>query len=235
MKNYLKKKIKEILTSNGWKLSKIYKNKTYTNQKPNIELLKAINSSNGILHMGAHRGSEAAVYDWFNKKTIWIEANPKIYTDLKINVSTYVNQSAFNILLYEEDDKKIKFNISNNDGASSSIYSFGSESEKDHLEMINSVNLISKKIDTFFLEQLFNVEDYDFWVMDIQGAELSALKVAKKSLETCNFIYVEISVGDYYRNASQWMEIKSFLKKFNFENLWEPASSHTDILFKKIN
>ena len=132
MKNYLKKKIKEILTSNGWKLSKIYKNKTYTNQKPNIELLKAINSSNGILHMGAHRGSEAAVYDWFNKKTIWIEANPKIYTDLKINVSTYVNQSAFNILLYEEDDKKIKFNISNNDGASSSIYSFGSESEKDH-------------------------------------------------------------------------------------------------------
>ena len=111
MKNYLKKKIKEILTSNGWKLSKIYKNKTYTNQKPNIELLKAINSSNGILHMGAHRGSEAAVYDWFNKKTIWIEANPKIYTDLKINVSTYVNQSAFNILLYEEDDKKIKFNI----------------------------------------------------------------------------------------------------------------------------
>ena len=156
------------------------------------------------------------------------------YTDLKINVSTYINQIAFNILLYEEDDKKIKFNISNNDGASSSIYSFGSESEKDHLEMINSVNLISKKIDTFFLEQLFKVEDYDFWVMDIQGAELSALKGAKKSLEKCNFIYVEISTGDYYRNASQWVEIKSFLKKFNFENLWEPASSHTDVLFKKI-
>tara|TARA_B110000008_G_C16933620_1_gene549712 strand:+ start:35 stop:742 length:708 start_codon:yes stop_codon:yes gene_type:complete len=235
MKNYLKKKIKEIITSYGWKLSKIHKNKSYTNQKPNMELLKAINSSNGILHMGAHRGSEAAVYDWFNKKTIWIEANPKIYTDLKINISTFINQSAFNILLYEEDDKKISFNISNNDGASSSIYSFGPESEKDHLKMINSVNLISKKIDTFFIEQSFKAEEYDFWVMDIQGAELSALKGAIKSLEKCNFVYVEVSVGDYYKNASQWEEIKNFLKKFNFMNVWEPASSHTDILFKKIN
>lgn len=231
----MKKIIKKLLRKTDWRINKIYRNKSYTNSHPKLELLNAMHDCKGIIHMGAHRGGEAAVYDWFNKQTIWIEANPKIYTDLKINVSTYVNQSAFNILLYEEDDKKIKFNISNNDGASSSIYSFGSESEKDHLEMINSVNLISKKIDTFFLEQLFKVEDYDFWVMDIQGAELSALKGAKKSLEKCNFIYVEISVGDYYRNASQWMEIKSFLKKFNFENLWEPASSHTDILFKKIN
>ena len=101
--------------------------------------------------------------------------------------------------------------------------------------MINSVNLISKKIDTFFLEQSFKVEEYDFWVMDIQGAELSALKGAKKSLEKCNFVYVEVSVGDYYKNAPQWEEIKSFLKKFNFKNVWEPANSHTDILFKKIN
>ena len=62
MKNYLKNKIKETLTSYGWKLSKIHKNKSYTNQKPNIELLKALNSSNGILHMGAHRGSEANIH-----------------------------------------------------------------------------------------------------------------------------------------------------------------------------
>ena len=40
--------------------------------------------SNGILHIGAHRGSEAPIYYWFGKDVIWIEANPKIYDDLKI-------------------------------------------------------------------------------------------------------------------------------------------------------
>jgi len=233
MKKYLKSKIKNILNFYGWKLSKIHKNKSYTNQKPNIELLKAMHAAKGIFHMGAHRGSEAAVYDWLNKKTLWIEANPKIYADLKINISSFINQSAFSILLYEFDNKELSFNISNNDAASSSIYSFGSESQNGNLKMVNSIKLISKKVDTFFLEESIKAEEYDFWVMDIQGAELSALKGAKNSLEKCNFIYVEISKNEYYKGAAQWNELKNFLKEFNFENLWEPASSHTDVLFKK--
>jgi len=29
-----------------------------------------------MLQIGAHRGSEASVYEWFNKEVIWVEANP---------------------------------------------------------------------------------------------------------------------------------------------------------------
>ena len=47
---------------------KKYKNKTYTNKEPTLETIEQILKSNGIIHMGAHRGTEAPVYDWFNKK-----------------------------------------------------------------------------------------------------------------------------------------------------------------------
>ena len=234
MKNLIKKKIKKIINNYGWKLTKIYKNKDYTNSKPNLALLEALHSSKGILHMGAHRGSEAAVYDWFHKKTLWIEANPKIFTDLKNNVTTFVNQKAYNVLLHEFDDKEFTFNISSNDGASSSIYNFGTESLKNNLKMIDTIKLKSKKIDTFFSQESIQARDYDFWVMDIQGAELPVLKGAENSLQSCNFIFVEVSKGDYYKDGTQWSELKRFMNINNFENLWEPQNSHTDVLFKKI-
>ena len=183
--------------------------------------------------MGAHRGTEAAVYDWLHKKTLWIEANPKIFIDLQNNVTTFVNQKAYNILLHEFDDKEFTFNISSNDGASSSIYNFGDESLKDNLKMVKSIKLKSKKIDTFFSQESIEAKDFDFWVMDIQGAELPVLKGAQNSLENCNFIYVEVSKGDYYKDGTQWSDLKKFLKTKNFENMWEPQNNHTDVLFRK--
>ena len=52
MKRLIRNYIKRIINSFGWKLTKIYKNKSYTNQKPNIKLLKALDESSGIVHMG---------------------------------------------------------------------------------------------------------------------------------------------------------------------------------------
>ena len=51
--------------------------------------------------------------------------------------------------------KNFLFNISNNDGVSSSIYNFGVDSLKDDLKMIETVKLKSKKIDTFFSQEKF--------------------------------------------------------------------------------
>ena len=235
MIKFIKNELKKFLNYFGWKLTKNYKKKSYTNQKPNLELLEALHASKGVIHMGGHRGTEAAVYDWLHKKTLWFEANPKIFIDLKNHVMTFVNQKAYNILLYEFDDKEFSFNISNNDGASSSIYNFGEDSLKDDLKMIESVKLKSKKIDTFFSQEKFEPNDYDFWVMDIQGAELPVLKGADETLKSCKFIYIEVSRGNFYEEGTQWNELKNFLINNGFKNLWEPFNDHTDVLFKKIN
>ena len=64
--------IKYFLSKTSWRLKKIYRNKGYVHEKPNLENIISLFNAKGIIHMGAHRGGEAAVYDWFQKKTIWI-------------------------------------------------------------------------------------------------------------------------------------------------------------------
>ena len=120
----IKKIINFFISKTDWRIKKIYRNKSYTNTKPRIELLTAMSKAKGIIHMGAHRGTEAAIYNWLNKKTIWFEANPKIINDLRDNVLQFTNQKVIHSVLSDKDDEIIDFNISSNDGASSSLFLF---------------------------------------------------------------------------------------------------------------
>ena len=168
----------------------------------------------GIIHMGAHRGGEAAVYDWFNKKTIWIEANPKIIDDLKDHTSQYINQRVIQALLSDEDNKLENFNISSNDGASSSIFSFGSYKKiHEKIKMTDVMKLKTNTLDTIIKKEQINLDKYDFWVVDLQGAELLALKGANEMIKSCKFMYIEISKENIYKNGANWNELNEFLKK----------------------
>jgi hypothetical protein len=82
---FIKFSIKKIFYYFGWKLEKIYIQKQSNFTPPNIKEIEILINCSGILHLGAHRGSEAPIYDWLGKKVIWVEANPRIYFDLKIS------------------------------------------------------------------------------------------------------------------------------------------------------
>ena len=235
MYGFLKKIVKNTLSKTSWRLKKIYKNKEYVSEKPNLDLLNSLYNSRGIIHMGAHRGKEAAIYDWLQKKTIWIEANPYIIPDLKDHICQFPYQKVILALLTDKDDTEIEFKISNNDSASSSIFEFGKKSIEQDLKMVSRIKLKSQKLDTIFNRESIEISEYDFWIMDLQGAELLALKGATNSLEKCRAILVEISKSDYYLKATKWDELKSFLNSNKFYQKWEPKESHTDVLFVKNN
>lgn len=193
----------------------------------------------GILHLGAHKGHEGKDYAAAGKKVIWIEALPTIYAKLEKNIEKFSDQKAFCSLLGDIDGQQQKFYISNNfEGVSSSIYQFGEYGggEKSlwpelELKMIDSITLPMMKLDTLLEGNKVDPNEYDYWIVDLQGAELITFKGAENSLRSCKAIYVEVSTVEVYEGGAKWEEIKDFLGNIGFSPLWTPSMDHDDILF----
>ena len=156
--------IKKIIGLFGWSLVKTNRRlpRGYVYDKPNLYNIKCILNSKGILHLGAHRGKEAEVYSWFNKKVIWIEANPEIYEDLNNHTKLFYNQKAYNYLIGEKNKKNKNFFISNKDASCSSIYNLSDEVKKKKLwkehnvKMLNSIRLDMITLDEIFKQNRIN-------------------------------------------------------------------------------
>ena len=204
-----------------------------------LDILKSMNDSSGIFHLGAHRGVEAEVYNWFGKNVIWIEALPENFENLKENLYFYKNQKAFLALLSDRNDENKKFFVSNNDAACSSMFDFTDKiktseqwNKKDH-KMINSYLLKTITLDKLLKDNKIDPKNYNHWVLDLQGAELLALKGAEESLKTCHSILIEVSKKQFYSGGVLWDELKKWLENRNFINTREPEKDEEDILFLK--
>ena len=236
----IKNLIKFLLRKIGWRLEKIIKRNDYNNEVPHKELLSTLSTAKGVFHLGAHRGEEAPIYEWFGKKVLWVEANPLIFSELSDNLIKYRFQKAYQALISNQDGEEIDFYLSNNDYASSSMFEFGTLSsgsnslwpDKD-LKHVNKKKLRSITIDTLVEKNSINIEDYDHWVIDLQGAELLALEGAVASLKFCKSMYIEVSKGDVYKKGAKWNEVLLFLEKNNYKQMCDLNSNHANILFVK--
>ena len=99
--------------------------------------------------------------------------------------------------------------------------------------MIKSINIESNTFDNLVKEKNLEIENYNHWVIDVQGSELFFLKGAKKSLSCCKSIYIEVSNDQIYQNGSKWADVKNFLTNLEFKQITEMNSNHTDVLFVK--
>ena len=239
---FIKQITKKVLKFFGFKLIKKKKFllNNFLNIKDKASLISLIDSM-GVLHLGAHKGEEADIYQWLGKKVIWVEALPKVFDQLKDNLYFYSNQEAYCLLLGDMDNIKKSFYISNNDSVSSSLFKFSKNTldrkyfPEQKLEIKNEIILEMSKLDTFVKKNNIDISSYNHWIVDLQGSELLALKGAENSLEFCDSLLIEISKVDIYENGVLWPELKNWLIKRNFYPVTEPLENHTDVLFKKSN
>lgn len=195
--------------------------------------------ANGILHLGAHLGHEAAKYQKLDKPVIWVEAIPSVCADLTQKLSVFNNQRAFCALLDREDGLQRTFRISNNHGGvSSSIFDFDDYGNGDHslwpdldLKMVSELTLPTIRIDTLLSANNVNSAEFDFWVVDLQGAELLALHGAEQALANCNVMLIEVSEVEVYKGGVLWEELQQWLRTKGFTPIWLPEIPHDDILF----
>lgn len=169
----------------------------------------------GILHVGAHTCEELSIYKKVGlseDKIVWIEGNCDIVHKVK-QISP--NCRIFNALISDKDGETRDFIITNN-GQSSSILEL-----KEHLKEHPHVFEVDRKIletitiDTFIKK--YEIEKtLNFVNMDIQGAELLALKGMIEYLQYVDYLYLEVNEKELYANCGLISDIDEFLKSYNF-------------------
>lgn len=171
----------------------------------------------GIIHVGAHKAEENAVYDDLGiENVVWIEGNPDLANQLKENFNKKHN-IVLNYLVSDVDDKEFDFKITNN-GESSSILDLGTHKEKHPQIYVTETKVLkSKTLSTIVVENNIDMANYNFLNLDIQGAELLALKGLGEYIKNIDYIYTEVNVDHLYKDCALMSEIDEFLATFGFE------------------
>ena len=181
-------------------------------------------NTRGVIHVGGHWGEEAKDYkDNGVEKTIWIEADKNSVEIMKDNLKSIYseNDTSFiiNACVGDEDGKKVIFNISNNEGQSSSILDL--EYHKiahNDVHYIDKMQMVTYTLDTL-LKDIKDIKDYTFLNADIQGAELLMLKGAKKIIPNLQCLYIEVNEKELYKDCALIGEIDEFLKPHGFDRV----------------
>ncbi len=168
----------------------------------------------GVLHVGASEGQEAGAYYQLKvNRVVWIEAIDSVYLRLKQNIRKYPNQEAI-LACVSDKAEKVKFNVANNGGQSSSLLEFGTHSEVHPEVKFNyQMDVNTTRID--HIDHDFT--GLDFLNIDLQGAELMALEGMGKLLDQFDYAYLEVNWAKLYKGCPLIREVQEFMKSKGFQ------------------
>ena len=206
---------------------------------------KILNDVTGIIHVGAHRGEELEQYaDMGAKTVIWVEPNPDLFKEMKhflTSVGASIDSHAFEYAVSDVDHDNVDFHLyygpdagfmRGNKGCSSLLKAKG-RFESWHQETIK-VETIT--IDTLLTENDFKPSDFQLLNLDVQGAELLALKGASEVLKYVKYVATEATWQnpDYVDNV-MYDDLKSFLESKGFieTEIVNHGPDWGDVLFVK--
>ena len=187
----------------------------------------------GVLHVGAHLAEESVEYDefkWGEQFGIhWIEAQKDLADTLRKRFAGSRN-TIYEGVVWDKSNEILTFNVSNN-SQSSSLFQFGTHSS-DYPEVVFQSE---RQVKTITIADLIPGElKFDLINLDIQGAELNALKGLGARLAEVRWIYTEVNSREVYKGCSTIGEIDSFLAKNDFirvQTVWVKGAGWGDALY----
>ena len=179
----------------------------------------------GCLHIGAHECEEMSFYERLGmspEDIVWIDAIPSKVAEAKSRDIPNV----YHATVSDIDDQDITFHVSNN-GQSSSMLEFGTHAtEHPWVHYVDHITQKTITLDTFFERNHLDPSKYTFWNMDIQGAELLALKGASQSIRYAKAIYLEVNEKELYQKCGLIEEVDALLCKHHFKRVSTHMTVH---------
>lgn len=178
----------------------------------------------GVLHIGANVGEEAPVYEELGIKNVtWIEANPELIPKLQANTVKY-GHCIFNYCISDTTGEDVTFHISNNAGQSSSILELGThKTAHPEVHYTHDLTLKTARVDSLPI----GWAGLDFLNIDLQGAELKALRGMGDRLRQFNWAYLEVNQQELYKGCPMVQDLDLFMMGFGFRRAETRWCGHT--------
>lgn len=184
------------------------------------------NECRHIFDVGANIGQSISRYrDNFPDCFITsFEPNPEIFSQLERNwggvpgitlnpvaLSDFTGHASFFSARVSEVSSLLK--------PTERMIELSSEHKYDH----ETINVPTMRLDHYC--QLYNIRNIDILKLDVQGAELNVLQGAEDLLKvgTVKIIYSEVIFAETYINQTRFIDLVSYLNKFNYD-LWDIGS-----------
>lgn len=170
----------------------------------------------GAFHVGAHECEELGFYTGTlaipPDNIVWVDAlHSKVHEAIAKGIP-----HVYQAVMSDTDNATVTFHVSNN-VQSSSILELGTHAtEHPHVHYVTKLTLQTHTIDTFAKYNGLDMSKYNFWNLDIQGAELLALKGGKESLKHADALYLEVNEAELYKGCGLISEIDAFLSDAGF-------------------
>lgn len=168
----------------------------------------------GIVHVGAHVCDEARDYHKARIPTVtWIEGDPVLIPECERRAARYGHR-VIEAVVTDVDGGKVTFHRANN-FQSSSIYDLKTHREASpEVHYVDQLELPTRTLDSLddehhgFVGNMINV--------DIQGADLLALKGAPNLLRRIDCVYSEFNLDELYAGCGRLWEMDDYLRPFGF-------------------
>jgi FkbM family methyltransferase len=177
---------------------------------------------NGIIHIGAHELEEKWIYNKLGiNKIIWIESNQSLVNRFKDS-----GENIYCATISDKDNEEKEFILTNNIQSSSILELKTHKTEHPHVYEISRYKVKTKTLDKLISENNIDSSEFNFLNIDIQGAELLALKGAVNTLKNMKYLYLEVNEKELYEGCAMINDIDEYLNSFGFKRVETKMTHH---------
>ena len=174
----------------------------------------------GVIHIGASEGQERFKYDSYELNVLWIEPIPSVFNKLQNNIKSFPKQKCMNYLVSEVDKKKYSFNISNNNGESSSILDLNLHKKIwPNVYYVDTIELVGRTLPSIIKENEVSLRDYDAINIDTQGSELMILRSSISILSHMKYVFMEVADMNSYTGCCTLDEVNNFFESIGYKQI----------------
>jgi len=170
----------------------------------------------GVVHVGANRGDEIATYDAMGVgRVVFVEANPNLADALRARFASRPNVSIF-AFAAGEAPSEAEFHLTSFDQSSSLL------KLKRHAEIYpeivetGTIKVPVRRLDDALADAGFAAARFDLLNLDIQGAELMAMRGCPDLVGRVCAINCELAFEELYEGCALAPQIDAHLAGFGF-------------------